>query len=250
LIGGSSLTAWNSSIGSNFASGYGGGLYLTGATAKLNNVTMARNFADNDGSGYGEGGGISVYNSSAILSNSVLSRNRTGSPGGTSHEEDLYCNLSTVTSNGFNIVEAPGACVTSGAFSLASAYLDDFASNGGRTVTQVPISAALSGAFDAGDPNGCVTPLGAPLLTDQRGVKRPIGARCDLGAVEVEPIGDANGDGFVTVGDVFYLINYLFAGGPLPLGRASVNGDAAIDVTDVFFLINYLFAGGPPPPWT
>jgi len=37
-----------------------------------------------------------------------------------------------------------------------------------------------------------------------------------LGAFEVEPIGDANGDGLVDVNDVFYLINYLFAGGPVP----------------------------------
>jgi hypothetical protein len=26
-----------------------------------------------------------------------------------------------------------------------------------------------------------------------------------------------------------------------------VNGDSAIDVSDVFYLINYLFAGGPAP---
>jgi mucin-19 len=59
--------------------------------------------------------------------------------------------------------------------------------------------------------------------------------------------GDANGDGLVTVGDVFYLINYLFAGGPAPLGPADVNGDGQVTVGDVFYLINYLFAGGPAP---
>jgi hypothetical protein len=77
---------------------------------------------------------------------------------------------------------------------------------------------------------------------------RPIGVRCDLGAFELEPVGDANGDGFVSVLDVFYLINHLFAAGPVPLGRANVNGDSVISVTDVFYLINYLFAGGPAPP--
>ena len=30
------------------------------------------------------------------------------------------------------------------------------------------------------------------------------------------PGGDSNGDGVVTVADVFYLINFLFAGGPAP----------------------------------
>jgi hypothetical protein len=43
------------------------------------------------------------------------------------------------------------------------------------------------------------------------------------------------------------MINFLFAGGPLPLGRANVNGGSVIDVADVFYLINYLFAGGPAP---
>ncbi|HNX48811.1 MAG TPA: dockerin type I domain-containing protein, partial [Thermoanaerobaculaceae bacterium] len=59
--------------------------------------------------------------------------------------------------------------------------------------------------------------------------------------------GDVNGDGNVDVSDVFFLINYLFAGGPNPVGQADVNGDNSIDVQDVFQLINHLFAGGPAP---
>ena len=59
--------------------------------------------------------------------------------------------------------------------------------------------------------------------------------------------GDADGDGTVGVLDVFYLINYLFAAGPPPLGCADANGSASIDVTDVFYLINFLFASGSPP---
>jgi hypothetical protein len=59
--------------------------------------------------------------------------------------------------------------------------------------------------------------------------------------------GDANGDDAIDVADVFYLINALFAGGPLPVHQADVNGDVSVDVADVFYLINYLFAGGPAP---
>ena len=59
--------------------------------------------------------------------------------------------------------------------------------------------------------------------------------------------GDANGDGVIDVSDVFYLINYLFAGGSAPVGSGNVNGDTTTDVNDVFYLINYLFAGGSPP---
>jgi photosystem II stability/assembly factor-like uncharacterized protein len=61
--------------------------------------------------------------------------------------------------------------------------------------------------------------------------------------------GDVDGSTVVDVNDVFYLINYLFAGGPAPTcaGSGNVSGDSITDVNDVFYLINYLFAGGPAP---
>jgi hypothetical protein len=33
------------------------------------------------------------------------------------------------------------------------------------------------------------------------------------------------------------------------LVRGDINGDGVMDVADVFYMINYLFAGGPPPPF-
>jgi hypothetical protein len=59
--------------------------------------------------------------------------------------------------------------------------------------------------------------------------------------------GDVDGNGVVNVADVFYLINFLFAGGPTPIGVADVDGSGGVDVLDVFYLINFLFAGGPAP---
>ena len=59
--------------------------------------------------------------------------------------------------------------------------------------------------------------------------------------------GDVNGDSTLSVADVFYLINSLFAGGPAPIGPADPNATGTVDVSDVFYLINYLFAGGPAP---
>jgi hypothetical protein len=59
--------------------------------------------------------------------------------------------------------------------------------------------------------------------------------------------GDADGDGAISISDVFYLINFLFASGPPPLAPADVNGSSATDIADVFYLINFLFAGGPRP---
>ena len=61
--------------------------------------------------------------------------------------------------------------------------------------------------------------------------------------------GDVNGDGQVDIGDVVFLVNYLYKGGPPPeipeLG--DVNGDSVVDLGDVVYLINYLFRDGPVP---
>jgi len=61
--------------------------------------------------------------------------------------------------------------------------------------------------------------------------------------------GDTNGDGIIDVGDVVYLINYLFKTGPAPFPLASgdCNCDDNVDVGDIVYLINYLFKGGTPP---
>jgi hypothetical protein len=61
--------------------------------------------------------------------------------------------------------------------------------------------------------------------------------------------GDANGDGVVDVGDIVYLVNYLYREGsdPDPLESGDTNCDGVVDVGDVVYLINYLFRGGPPP---
>jgi hypothetical protein len=61
--------------------------------------------------------------------------------------------------------------------------------------------------------------------------------------------GDANSDGIVSVGDVVWLVNYLFKGGPKPdpCWKGDVNADCRVTVSDVVYLVNYLFKGGPAP---
>jgi hypothetical protein len=61
--------------------------------------------------------------------------------------------------------------------------------------------------------------------------------------------GDVNKDETIDVGDVVYLVNYLFKTGPAcdPLAVGDANCDSVVDVGDVVYLINYLFKGGPPP---
>lgn len=61
--------------------------------------------------------------------------------------------------------------------------------------------------------------------------------------------GDASGNGEVEMGDILYLVNYLYKGGPEPGMRPAgdPNNDCTIDLTDILYLINYLYRGGPAP---
>ncbi len=61
--------------------------------------------------------------------------------------------------------------------------------------------------------------------------------------------GDASGDGLIDLGDMVYLVNYLYRDGPAPEPprAGDANCDGIVDLGDVIYLTNYLFKGGPPP---
>ncbi len=69
---------------------------------------------------------------------------------------------------------------------------------------------------------------------------------------EVEPgtCGDVNNDGIINVGDVVYMVTYLYRGGPAPIPMTcvgDVNNDDIVNVGDVVYLVTYLYRGGPAP---
>lgn len=62
--------------------------------------------------------------------------------------------------------------------------------------------------------------------------------------------GDVNNDSVVNIGDIVYLISYLYRGGQAPHPQVclgDVNGDGIVDIGDVVYLINRLYKGGPAP---
>jgi hypothetical protein len=61
--------------------------------------------------------------------------------------------------------------------------------------------------------------------------------------------GDANADGMIDLGDVVYLLNYLFRNDepPRPLEAGDANCDGKVELGDAIYLLNYLFRGGDPP---
>jgi hypothetical protein len=62
-------------------------------------------------------------------------------------------------------------------------------------------------------------------------------------------IGDANGDGFVDIDDVVFLVSYVYGGGPHPhpIELGDVDCSGAIDIDDIVMLIGYIFSGGQLP---
>jgi hypothetical protein len=61
--------------------------------------------------------------------------------------------------------------------------------------------------------------------------------------------GDANGGGDVEVGDIVYLVNYLYKSGPAPVPSqcGDPNDDCVVNVADIVYLLNYLYRGGNAP---
>ncbi len=198
------LTLINSTIARNSASeGFGGGIANYG-TATLTNSTVSGNSA------YEGGGGIlnEPAQGSLTLINSTVSGNSSNFEGSgilnlapltikstlfannaTAGNCDFYVpGGSTVTSLGYNLSD-DGTCAFSGPGDennvVAGAGLDPkgLQNNGGPTQTIALLS--TSPAVDHIPVADCTDANGKPVTTDQRGVSRPQGKGCDVGAYEL-----------------------------------------------------------------
>jgi CSLREA domain-containing protein len=177
IISSSAITLTNSTIGDNTATQDGGGLANIGALT-MNNVTIAGNQADSDGNGTGDGGGL--YTTKPItLSNTLLALNLDN--GGQAAD----CQGALV-SRGYNLIQTPTGCTIGGDTSLdivgQAPLLGPLTDNGGPTPTRALLDG--SPARDAGSPTPPGSGAPACTLADQRGVTRPQGHRCDIGAFE------------------------------------------------------------------
>lgn len=159
---GAALTVVNSTFSENAAaapagSGDGGGaLWLAGDSAALTNVTIAGNTVG----AQGHGGGIqrAAGGGPVTVRNSIVANECSGA----------------ITTGGHNL-ESGTTCGFTGELQADDPLLAPLADNGGPTPTRMPDP--TSRAIDAGDPAACPA-------TDQRGVARPQGRACDIGAVE------------------------------------------------------------------
>ncbi|GEM_PF-5073710 len=74
-------------------------------------------------------------------------------------------------------------------------------------------------------------------------------SRCLVTFGPCTPCGDLDGSGQILVSDVFYFVDWLFAGGPTPQDGSGgdLNCDLRTNVADVVYLVRYIYAGGPNP---
>lgn len=200
-----SLILEKSTVSGNIAGTNGGGLYIHSGTAEILNSTVSGNQI----SGY-QGGGIWVYYQAHVnITNSTISNNAGGGgvynyhegPGGPLQDPNIYFINTLLSSNTYsNCAKSTNAppygslghnldsgqtCSLGGPGDLTNtpASLGLLQENGGPTLTHALLGGSL--AIDAGDNTGCP-------MTDQRGVLRPQGGTCDIGAYERIPSGEAN----------------------------------------------------------
>ena len=159
------LTLTNSTVSGNSTGTSGGGIFGgTGSTLTLNNSTVSGNTP----------GGI-ANTGTATLKNTIVANNTGGD-----------CTSGAPTSLGHNL-DSDGTCALSGTGDISSgnANLGALALNApGTTATHALL--AGSDAIDAGNPATPGSGGNACEATDQRGVARPQGAFCDIGAFELE----------------------------------------------------------------
>jgi len=158
------LTIANSTFSANTASADGGAIFNDKAATinKIVNSTLAGNTAVH-------GGNLANAAGTLLLQNSIVANGITGN----------NCNGTITPGTGF--LTWPASDTTCGAFTLANPVLGPLQNNGGSTFTMLP--GAGSAALDAGNAATCAA---APVNNrDQRGVLRPQGSTCDIGAVEV-----------------------------------------------------------------
>jgi hypothetical protein len=187
------LVLVNSTISGNSTNYDGGGVYINGS-GEFTNSTIVNNSAHNGGGVYVHGSGEKglvrglLNYTNTIIADNTISFVEYGMA------DCFLGDNSTIGTNINNLVE-DGSCDSTHFGDPRLAPLDD---NGGSTQTHA--LSPESQAIDAILPDECI------VDTDQRGISRPFGEGCDIGAFELQVNGSGMAGYWVYGGLLFLLI--------------------------------------------
>ena len=197
----------NSTVSGNRAARSGGGIYNWIGNAFAFSSTIANNRADSDDTGGGTGGGI--VNTGSFLDlgfsivtqparfdfgNTIVADNSDNGNGANDCIDLQTAPLTTmIDSYGYNLIEDTVGCAIT---EVANSGTDITGQDPGLpslaiepdacTPTQCP-SAGPAVDGGAASMTSCAGGSGVDLSVDQRGLPRPIGGFCDIGACELQP---------------------------------------------------------------
>jgi hypothetical protein len=167
------MTLLNTTVSGNTSDFNGGGVFNSG-TLELNNCTITANSAN------GGGGGLFLNFNPGFTFLSIQNTIVAGNPVG----GDVGGGFTTYPSGGSNLFGGLGGTIVPADTDLVGLdpRLGPLADHGGPTLTHALLPD--SSARDAANPAIPGSGAGACEPFDQRGVPRPIGSRCDIGALE------------------------------------------------------------------
>jgi len=204
------LTIVASTISGNITGGSGGAIASRGRQIDRYRVDVSLTNSTVSGNTAYTGGGLYNYRADVFLTNSTVSGNSAQIGGGMSNKanstvtftnsiiadnESLNCApdgsgfASTLINSGHNLADDVSCGSLPGNL---TGFVTVLSNNGGPTLTHRLLPG--SNAIDA------ITPCPDDLATDQRGIARPQGAACDIGAFESD---DSDGDGIPDDEDAF-----------------------------------------------
>jgi CSLREA domain-containing protein len=158
-------------------SGWGGGIdHRGGDDVAIVNSTIVGNHAVKGGGGIASGQGYAPVSEQIALGRLTLRNTIVAGNSSDSGTRDCHVKDQVIASLGHNL-DSDGSCflTAAGDHPKSDPLLGALAGNGGPTATLAPL--AGSPAIDGGGAEDCPK-------TDQRGIARPQGAACDIGAVE------------------------------------------------------------------
>ncbi len=154
-------------------------------TVAISSSTIANNTTKDEpgGTARGLGGGLGSATGTIVVQDSILAGN-TEVTGGVTTPTNCSTSGGAIVSLGYNL-ESGTDCgfLSRGDLHGADPMLGPLAANGGPTNTLALLTG--SPAINAGNPAGCREIDGTPITVDQRGIARPQGPRCDIGAFEL-----------------------------------------------------------------